>query len=344
MRKEIKCAAVMMGLSLLVAVAGCYEPTKEDMKTFEERGWVATSEAESRAMTELKEWAGIPDDTKIENVSMYGGKTPKVVVYGELKEWKNDKGETGTSVDDRKIKILNDEGKVIKEDLLSWGEPSKDKDGNVTAYIASDSYAGEQNEIVLLNDKGNVASEKKLTHKEEKEGWKYVLKEHERGYLSEDGNYLGVLYVKYWTDKPVKQDEPATNLPNAIYKFKYMDKSGKILWEIDGDENNAISGNAITISKNGERVLSTGRDDKGGLENENSDYLVIYTKEGKLIKKHYFGSSIEIKLTKDGKSAILETDIYVNGEFNIRFVKINLEDGGVTDLNVKNWNELDDVL
>lgn len=320
-------------LCSLFIVTGCYEPTEEDLKTFEERGWIATTEAESEYLIQLKKWANIPEDAKIEDVSMYGGKVPRVVVYGEMK---------GKYVKDRKVKVFNKEGETVRDDLLSWGEPSKDKEGNITAYIASDSYAGEQNKIILLDEEGNVENEKDLIHHEEKKGWKYVLKEHEQGYLSEDGNYLGVFYVKYWTDKPYKDDEPAGDLPKAIYKFQYMDKNGKKLWEIKKDENNSIIGSLTKISKGGKRILLVGVDKL--LENNTKYYLALYDRNGELIKKHYFVSVTKIKLTKDDKYAIFTVRFNKNNEIVSGFMQIDLDRGGLIELKAKNWNEFNDIL
>jgi len=318
----------------LFTVTGCYEPTKEKLKTLEERGWISTTEAEGKYLSELKKWANIPKDAKIENVSMYGGKVPKAIAYGK---------EIQGSIVESKIKIMNEKGKAVRDDLLSWTKPSKDKEGNISAYIASDSYAGEQNRIVLLNEKGDIEKEIKLIHREEKKGSMSTLKEHNVGYLSENGQYIGKFYVKYWTDVDLKISE--SELPNALYRFQYMDKDGNLLWEVSGDRNNAILDNAIQISKDGSRVLLGGVDYQKQIENtKEAEYLALYAKDGKLISKHYYFLVGEIKLTKDGENAVFEVDTYENGETGTKFIMINLGNGQLTELKNKNWNELNEII
>jgi hypothetical protein len=322
------------------AIAGCKRTLTEDQIKAYEQGLVSP-EAESKEIKELKVQAGIPENARMLNVSRYGSETPRVVEYGEMKAWRNYKGETGAQIGDKKIKLLNEAGEVIGEDKLS--KIAKDSGGNVSAYIASSPTTNEQNRIVIINEKGDVEKDIKLVQREEKKEEKSILKEHQVGYLSEDGNYIGAFYVKYWTeDKDV--GKLGADLPNALYRFQYMDKKGHVLWEVTGDRNNPISDNTIKISKDGSRVILTGNDYEKEKEDKDSNYLSLYDRNGQLIVKYYYFAVTEIQLTKDGRSAIFTIDALKNGEIITKYIILSLGDGNLNQTNAQNWNEFNDRL
>ena len=337
---RVKDGIILIALAGVCIITGCKQNlTGEQIKAYEQ-GQVSP-EAESAEIKELKTRIGIPENARILNVSRYGSEIPRVVEYGEMKEWRNYKGETGAQIGDKKIKLLNESGEVIGEDKLSI--IAKDSGGNVSAYIASSPTNNEQNKIVTINEKGDVENDIKLIQREEKKEEKSILKEHQVGYLSGDGNYIGAFYVKYWTeDKDV--GKLGADLPNALYRFQYMDKKGHLLWEVTGDRNNPISDNTIKISRDGGRIILTGNDYEKEKEDKDSNYLALYDRNGQLVVKYYYFAVTEIQLTKDGRSAIFTIDARNNGEIVTKYMILSLNDGSLNQTNAQNWNEFNDRL
>jgi hypothetical protein len=236
MNKKIGVFMILVAIGCPIFVLnGCYEPTKQEIKSFEGRGWRPTTEAESEYLAQLKKVANIPENAKIENVSMYGGEIPRVVVYGETEKWTNYKGESGEAVVGKKIKLFDAKGGVIGEETIS--SISNDKQGNVSAFI------GES----VPSYPGAGTPQCKVSFVEEKSGDLFVLKEGDQVALSADGNYMMKNYVKAVADpKNIGPDlEVKTN------KYDYMDRQGNILWTIQG----GTYGFEVALSDDGSRVV-----------------------------------------------------------------------------------------
>ena len=282
-------------LCLLFTITGCYEPTKEELKTFEERGWVATIEAESEYLSQLKKWANIPEDAKILNVSRYGGELPKVVVFQTLEA--------------TVIKQYDDKGNEVKAaKLVDFNQSlGKDAAGNINAYIAEGAKRYQQGSVVFLDEKGVVEKETKVIHREKAENDFFTLKENEGIFLSNDGQYIGKVHAKWTADPALKSPDMA-----GWVTFSYMDRAGNILWRIKrwsyGFEDVKISpfGNKIALWQ------------YEGNEDVNSSYtgtsLVIYDKNGNKL--------LQFNPTEEGVSTFYFNKSKWSNDENVFYVRV----------------------
>lgn len=227
-------------LCVLFIIAGCYEPTKEELRAFEQG--VVSPEAESAGIKELKKMAGIPENAKISNVSRYGQETPRVVVYQTES--------TSQTPEVTTIKHFDPEGKQVESNNLikPTSDPNpivaKDEKGNITAYQAENIESGKirpSEKVVFIDEKGKIESEKKLLNNLRKEGEVFTFSESEQAILSGNGDFLMLVY-----SKSEAKPESGQELIGGI-KYQYVDRQGSVLWTLEGGR----FGFDIAISNNG---------------------------------------------------------------------------------------------